>query len=185
MRSRSAYWRADDRYRQPSENVRRSVPCRRQPRLPTDPELHRTSDFAGRSHYLRDRSYSRFARKRTAVNDWLAGLKSCFLAEKMTSLYRSDELNVPVRSRIALILSRTDDSVRSTDDANGAITMSVPETRVPPSRQFRLAMQLTRRRKFCCCCVCLKPDEARRARRVFRLVRQLKRRRQSAPPRPK
>jgi len=36
---------------------------------------------------------------------------------------------------------------------------------------FRLAVTLARRPCFCCGCWCLRPSDARRARRIFRIVR--------------
>ncbi len=40
---------------------------------------------------------------------------------------------------------------------------------------FQLALHLAQRPGFCCCCWCLGPRDARRARRIFALVRAIKR----------
>jgi hypothetical protein len=36
-------------------------------------------------------------------------------------------------------------------------------------------MGLAKYGRFCCCCICLNPDEANHARRVFRLARRVTR----------
>lgn len=48
---------------------------------------------------------------------------------------------------------------------------------------FQLALQLAQRPGFCCCCWCLGPHDTRRAKRIFAIVRAVKRAERGLPPR--
>lgn len=52
--------------------------------------------------------------------------------------------------------------------------MPAPTPPVGRSR-FRRTMEFARYGRFCCCCICLNPEEAQRARRVFRLAQRVAR----------
>lgn len=59
------------------------------------------------------------------------------------------------------------------------VVAAVTPTPWSPARRarnsFQLALNLAQRPGFCCCCLCLGPRDARRARRIFALVRAIKR----------
>lgn len=59
------------------------------------------------------------------------------------------------------------------------VVATVTPTPWSPARRarnsFQLALNLAQRPGFCCCCLCLGPRDAKRARRIFALVRAIKR----------
>lgn len=59
---------------------------------------------------------------------------------------------------------------------------AVPAPWAPARRArngFHLALHLAQRPGFCCCCLCLQPRDARRARRIFAIVRAVERARKA------
>lgn len=69
-----------------------------------------------------------------------------------------------------------------------AVMAAVTPTPWSPARRarnsFQLALDLAQRPGFCCCCLCLGPLDAKRARRIFALVRAIKRAEKAARRRP-
>lgn len=63
--------------------------------------------------------------------------------------------------------------------APAGTAMTAPPPVWSPARQarngFDVALHLARRPGFCCCCLCLQPIDARRAKRIFAIVRAVRR----------
>lgn len=83
----------------------------------------------------------------------------------------------PTSNAVTLAMTAPIAAALSVAGPTSIVATAMPWTPARRARNgFQLALHLAQRPGFCCCCLCLGPLDTRRARRIFALVRAIKRR---------